>query len=73
MTVFRSLAGAVFPLFATYMYEGLGPRWASSLLGFIALLMMPIPIVLSRCVYLFSLSIVLVTYFTPQDGPQTTS
>ncbi|KAG2139189.1 major facilitator superfamily domain-containing protein [Suillus bovinus] len=47
-TVIRSLFGAGFPLFATQMYDKLGPEWASSLLGFIALAMMPIPFVLSR-------------------------
>ncbi|KAG1846887.1 major facilitator superfamily domain-containing protein [Suillus subluteus] len=47
-TVVRSLFGAGFPLFATQMYDRLGPEWASSLLGFIALIMMPIPFVLSR-------------------------
>jgi hypothetical protein len=49
-TVFRSLAGAAFPLFATQMYNKLNPRWASSLLGFIALAMMPIPFVLTKYV-----------------------
>ncbi|KIJ68577.1 hypothetical protein HYDPIDRAFT_106784 [Hydnomerulius pinastri MD-312] len=47
-TVVRSLFGAGFPLFATQMYEKLGPQWASSLLGFIALAMMPIPFVLTK-------------------------
>ncbi|KAF7347942.1 putative mfs-multidrug-resistance transporter [Mycena venus] len=47
-TVVRSLFGAVFPLFATQMYKALGARWASSLLGFVALIMVPIPIVLKR-------------------------
>ncbi|KAF7985297.1 hypothetical protein HWV62_6461 [Athelia sp. TMB] len=47
-TVCRSLAGAAFPLFATQMYDRLGPQWASSLVGFIALLLMPIPFVLTR-------------------------
>jgi hypothetical protein len=47
-TVIRSIFGAVFPLFATQMYEGLGPRWASSLLGFVALAMVPIPFVLIK-------------------------
>ncbi|WVW85397.1 hypothetical protein I302_107435 [Kwoniella bestiolae CBS 10118] len=45
-TIVRSLFGAAFPLFATQMYEKLGTQWASSLLGFLALLMAPIPIVL---------------------------
>ena len=48
MTVVRSLFGAGFPLFATQMYEELNPRWASTLLGFIALAMTPIPFVLKK-------------------------
>ena len=48
MTVVRSLFGAGFPLFATQMYEQLNPRWASTLLGCLALLMTPIPFVLRR-------------------------
>ncbi|KAI0776341.1 MFS general substrate transporter [Trametes elegans] len=48
MTVVRSLFGAGFPLFATQMYETLNPRWASTLLGCIALVMMPIPFLLRR-------------------------
>ena len=48
MTVVRSLFGAGFPLFATQMYEQLNPRWASTLLGCIALIMMPIPFVLRK-------------------------
>ncbi|KAG2150129.1 major facilitator superfamily domain-containing protein [Suillus cothurnatus] len=47
-TVVRSLFGAGFPLFANQMYDRLGPEWASTLLGFIALIMMPIPFVLTR-------------------------
>ncbi|KAL4781126.1 major facilitator superfamily domain-containing protein [Aspergillus varians] len=41
----RNVVGAGFPLFATQMYERLGYEWASSLLGFIALLLVPIPFV----------------------------
>lgn len=41
----RNLVGAGFPLFATQMYERLGYEWASSLLGFIAILLVPIPFV----------------------------
>ncbi|EIW63711.1 MFS general substrate transporter [Trametes versicolor FP-101664 SS1] len=48
MTVVRSLFGAGFPLFATQMYETLNPRWASTLLGCLALIMTPIPFVLRR-------------------------
>ncbi|KDQ63393.1 hypothetical protein JAAARDRAFT_29421 [Jaapia argillacea MUCL 33604] len=47
-TVVRSLFGAAFPLFATQMYDTLNPRWASTLLGFLALLMVPIPFVLIK-------------------------
>lgn len=47
-TIVRSLAGAAFPLFSTQMYDKLGPRWASSLVGFIALVLMPIPFVLTK-------------------------
>ncbi|ORY35819.1 major facilitator superfamily domain-containing protein [Naematelia encephala] len=48
MTVVRSAFGAGFPLFATQMYEKLGTQWASSLLGFLALLMAPIPMLIMK-------------------------
>ena len=35
-------------LFARQMFESLNPRWASTLLGFVAAAMIPIPIVLRR-------------------------
>ncbi|KAL3456047.1 major facilitator superfamily domain-containing protein [Aspergillus heterothallicus] len=41
----RNVVGAGFPLFATQMYERLGKQWASSLLGFLAILLVPIPFV----------------------------
>ncbi|KAH8102515.1 MFS general substrate transporter [Cristinia sonorae] len=47
-TVLRSIFGAGFPLFANQMFDKLNPRWASTLLGCIALLMMPLPLVLKR-------------------------
>jgi len=47
-TVIRSAVGAGFPLFASQMYQKLGPRWASSLVGFLALLLTPVPFVLAR-------------------------
>ncbi|KAG7575461.1 hypothetical protein FFLO_00280 [Filobasidium floriforme] len=47
-TVCRSIFGAVFPLFGRQMYEALNPRWASTLLGCVALIMVPIPIVLIK-------------------------
>ncbi|KAG6004796.1 hypothetical protein E4U21_000752 [Claviceps maximensis] len=44
-TFMRSLAGAGFPLFARQMFDGLGIQWASTLLGCVALVMAPIPII----------------------------
>ncbi|KAL9633035.1 MAG: hypothetical protein Q9204_003560 [Flavoplaca sp. TL-2023a] len=44
-TFLRSLCGAGFPLFATYMFNGLGVQWAGSLLGFVALALVPIPVI----------------------------
>jgi MFS family permease len=35
--------GAAFPLFSVQMYERLGIRWASGLLGFVTVAMLPIP------------------------------
>ncbi|KAE8363147.1 major facilitator superfamily domain-containing protein [Aspergillus caelatus] len=43
-TFVRSMAAAGFPLFATPMYDHLGISWATSLLGFLSVLMMPVPI-----------------------------
>ncbi|KAI9807024.1 MAG: hypothetical protein M1825_005741 [Sarcosagium campestre] len=42
-SVLRSLFGAVFPLFTTYMYDGLGIHWASSVPAFLALACVPFP------------------------------
>lgn len=47
-TVVRSSFGAAFPLFASQMYDALNPRWASTLVGCVALAMIPIPFVLRR-------------------------
>ena len=44
-TFIRSMAGASVPMFVVQMYNGLGPRWASSLLGFVSIVMLPIPFV----------------------------
>ncbi|KAI0123477.1 major facilitator superfamily domain-containing protein [Xylariales sp. AK1849] len=41
-SVLRSLFGAAFPLFTTYMYNNLGIHWASSVPGFLALACVPI-------------------------------
>ncbi|KAI0139654.1 major facilitator superfamily domain-containing protein [Pestalotiopsis sp. NC0098] len=40
-TVLRSIAGAVFPLFTSSMYDALGIHWASSVPGFAALVFVP--------------------------------
>lgn len=42
-SVLRSLFGAIFPLFTTYMYRGLGIHWASAIPGFLALACLPFP------------------------------
>ncbi|CAK7203538.1 MFS siderochrome iron transporter 1 [Sporothrix eucalyptigena] len=42
-TVIRSLFGAAFPLFTTYMYANLGVHWASSIPAFLALGCVPFP------------------------------
>ncbi|KNG84012.1 MFS transporter [Aspergillus nomiae NRRL 13137] len=47
-SVFRSVLGAVFPLFTPRMYETLGIRWASSVPAFLALACIPIPFLLQR-------------------------
>ncbi|KAI9670601.1 MAG: MFS siderochrome iron transporter 1 [Alyxoria varia] len=44
-SVMRSIFGAVFPLFTSYMYEGLGIHWASSVPAFLALACAPFPFV----------------------------
>ena len=40
-----SVPGAVFPLFATYMIDGMGIQWAGTLLGCVAAIMVPLPII----------------------------
>ena len=47
-SVLRSLFGAVFPLFTTYMYNGLGIHWASSIPAFLALACVPFPFLFYR-------------------------
>ena len=47
-TVFRSAFGAGFPMFGEQMYDRLNSRWATTVLGFIALAMVPIPFILIK-------------------------
>ncbi|POR34074.1 Putative MFS-type transporter [Tolypocladium paradoxum] len=42
-SILRSLFGAIFPLFTTYMYNDLGIHWASSVPAFLALACVPFP------------------------------
>ncbi|ROV89705.1 hypothetical protein VMCG_10347 [Cytospora schulzeri] len=44
-TELRSLVGALLPLAGSPMYENLGLGWGNSLLGFICILMIPLPII----------------------------
>ncbi|OKL55718.1 hypothetical protein UA08_09072 [Talaromyces atroroseus] len=44
----RSSFAGVFPLFGTYMYNRLGIQWASSLLAFLTLAMVPFPYIFFR-------------------------
>ena len=44
----RYVLASVFPLFTVQMYQNLGVDWASSLFGFIAIAMMPIPWIFTK-------------------------
>ena len=46
--ILRSAIGAVLPLAGPAMYARLGQGWGNSLLGFIAIALIPIPIMLIR-------------------------
>ncbi|KAJ5893702.1 MFS general substrate transporter [Penicillium taxi] len=43
-TFCRSMVAASFPLFSRQMFEGMGVQWASTLLGCVAAVLVPIPI-----------------------------
>jgi hypothetical protein len=45
MTVLRSLLGGLLPLAGLQMYDKLGLGWGNSLLGFLALALVPVPII----------------------------
>lgn len=47
-TMMRSLVGACFPLFTRQMFNNLGIQWAGTLLGCVAVLMIPIPVLFLR-------------------------
>ena len=44
-TVFRSLLGALLPLAGNSMYDALGLGWGTSVLGFIAVAFIPMPLI----------------------------
>ncbi|THW73541.1 MFS general substrate transporter [Aureobasidium pullulans] len=44
-TFIRSAVAAGFPMFATYLYDGLGVDWATSLLAFVCIALIPFPFV----------------------------
>ncbi|KAJ9489359.1 hypothetical protein VN97_g3885 [Penicillium thymicola] len=46
--IFRSVVGAVFPLFTSQMYHNLGIHWASSIPAFMTLVCMPFPLIMYR-------------------------
>ncbi|KAK4150183.1 major facilitator superfamily domain-containing protein [Chaetomidium leptoderma] len=64
-TFLRSLAGAGFPLFSRYMFEGMGIQWASTLLGCVAAVLIPIPVVF----YLYGHKIRAKSAYAPTFGP----
>ncbi|KAK1243017.1 hypothetical protein MKX08_005829 [Trichoderma sp. CBMAI-0020] len=43
-TFLWSVFGAIFPLFATYMFKDMGIQWATTLLGFVAAVLAPVPV-----------------------------
>lgn len=47
-TFMRSAFGAAFPLFASYMFHGMGTNWAGLLLGLFAVAMIPVPLLFLR-------------------------
>ncbi|KAH0352987.1 MFS general substrate transporter, partial [Aureobasidium melanogenum] len=44
-TFIRSGVAAGFPMFATYMFDGLGVDWATSLLAFVCIALIPFPLI----------------------------
>lgn len=46
--IFRSIVGAVFPLFTTQMYHNLGIHWLSSIPAFMTLICVPFPLIMYR-------------------------
>ncbi|EGD89098.2 hypothetical protein H113_04052 [Trichophyton rubrum MR1459] len=62
-TFIRSLLGAAFPMFASQMYHNLRVAWASSVLAFITLAMIPVPILF----YVYGARIRAMSLFIPKN------
>lgn len=62
----RAACGAGFPLFATAMYDRLGVEWATSLLGFIAVALIPVPVLF----YIFGPRLRKMSRFSPKFPPR---
>lgn len=60
-TFMRSIFGGVFPLFATFMFQGMGIEWASTLLGCVAAVLVPMPVAF----YLFGKKVRAKSKFAP--------
>jgi DHA1 family multidrug resistance protein-like MFS transporter len=60
-TFMRSIFGAIFPLFARYMYEGIGINYGNTLIGAIAVVLVPLPFIF----YLFGKKIRARSTFAP--------
>jgi hypothetical protein len=45
VTVLRSIAGALLPLAGLSMYDSLGLGWGNSILAFLSLVLVPVPII----------------------------
>ncbi|KAI1825766.1 major facilitator superfamily transporter [Xylaria intraflava] len=64
-TFLRSLFAAGFPLFATQLFNGLGIQWASTLLGAIGVILIPIPVLF----YIYGHKIRAKSHFAPTSFP----
>lgn len=47
-SIFRAVVGATFPLFAPYLYGALGYGWGTSVLAFVSVLLMPMPLLIMK-------------------------
>ncbi|KAF5609339.1 uncharacterized protein FSUBG_4132 [Fusarium subglutinans] len=63
--VVRALFGAGFPMFAAAMYRRLGVNWATSVLGFIAVGLFPVPVLF----YIFGERVRKLSRYAPTGGP----